>query len=69
MLASLMPDQPETRGFVALLELQPSRVGARSTLELHSSCCAIRAGPGGITCSSDGASPPFSGSRPPSWCK
>lgn len=31
MLASLMPDQPETHGLVALLELQASRVGARST--------------------------------------
>ena len=57
VLAGLMPDEPEVHGLAALLELQSSRVWARSGRSGRSFGSRIRTAHGGTACSSAAASP------------
>jgi predicted RNA polymerase sigma factor len=50
MLAELAPQQAEVHGLVALMELQASRMAARTDARGNPCCSTSRTAPAGITC-------------------
>ena len=57
ILAGLAPDEPEVHGLVALMEIQASRLGARTGPSGEPSCCSIRTARAGTNSSSVAGSP------------
>jgi len=50
MLAALAPAEPEVLGLQALMELQASRMAARTDAQGRPCCCSTRTARNGITC-------------------
>ena len=50
ILAELAPEEPEVHGLVALMEIQASRLGARTGPTASRSCCSIRTARAGTSC-------------------
>ncbi len=50
ILAELTPQEPEVHGLVALMEIQASRLRARTGPRVNRSSCWNRIGPDGISC-------------------
>ena len=49
ILAELAPAEPEVHGLVALMEIQASRLGARTGPTASPCCCSTRTAPAGIS--------------------
>ena len=50
ILAELAPEEPEVHGLVALMEIQASRLGARTGPSASRSCCSTRTARAGTSC-------------------